>query len=116
METSSKKEKESNLKIANATFKKHVYGQERKREFQSLTNFNPRPSELRGNASDQMRSFLGKVKGKGLGVSLLFDSDCRCWSTTTDCVTNALSPQLPSKEELKEQVQQQKDSLHISLQ
>ena len=79
-----------------------------------MTNFDPRPSELRGNASIQMRSFLGKVKGKGLGVSLLFDSDCRCWST--DCATNALSPQLPSKEELKERVQQLKDSLHISLQ
>ena len=113
METTSKKE-ESNLKIADATFKKHVCGREQKREFQSMTNFDPRPSELRGNASIQMRSFLGKVKGKGLGVSLLFDSDCRCWST--DCATNALSPQLPSKEELKERVQQLKDSLHISLQ
>ena len=78
-----------------------------------MTGFDPRPSELRGNASDQMRSFLGKVKGKGLGVSLLFDSDCRCWSTTADCATNALSPQLPSKEELQEQVKQLKDSLHI---
>ena len=48
-----------------------------------MTDFDPRPSELRGNVIDQMHSLLGKIKGKGLGVSLLFDSDCRCWSTTT---------------------------------
>ena len=70
-----RKRKESNLKIADATFQKHVYGRERKREFQSLKDFDPRPSELCGNAMDQMHYFLDKVKGTGLGVSLLFDSD-----------------------------------------
>ena len=70
----------------------------------------PRPSELRGNATEQMHSFLGKVKGKGLGVSLLFDSDCRCWTNAAAvCATNASPPQLPSKE----RVQQLKDSLQI---
>ena len=111
-----RKRKESNLKIAEATFQKHVYGQEQKREFQSLTDFDPRPSELRGNATDQMHSFLQKVKGKALGVSLLFDSDCRCWSTTSGCTANALSPQLPSKEELKERVDRLKDSLNMPTQ
>ena len=67
-----------------------------------MTNFYLRPSELRGNANDQTHFFLAKVKGKGLGVSLLFDNDCRCWSTTVDCATNALSPQVLLKEELKE--------------
>ena len=47
-----------------------------RRELQSVTDFDPRPTELCGNASELMLSFLCKMKGKGLGVSLLFDSDC----------------------------------------
>lgn len=94
--------------------KKHVYRREPKREFQSMVQFDPHPSELHCDACDQIHSFLGKIKGKGLGVSLLFDSDCQCRSTTVDCATNALSPQLPLKEEPKEQVQRLKESLRIT--
>ena len=42
--------------------------------------------------------FLGKVKGKGLGVSLLLDPDFQVnYSQAGECV----QPQLPSKAELQ---------------
>ena len=90
----------------------HVYGRERKRDFQSLADVDPRPNELRGNARDQMKSFNSKVKGKGLGISLLFDSDCKCWSTTLD-QTPSPSPELPSKTELQERIKCLKESLQL---
>ena len=79
-----------------------------------LTLIHARPIELRGNANDQMQSFLDRVKGLGLGVSLLFDTDCRCWSDTADPDTDDHTPQLPSKGELQMRVQKLKESLHIS--
>ena len=37
-----------------------------------MEDFDPRPSELRGKAKDNLKVFLSKVQGQGLGVSLLF--------------------------------------------
>ena len=106
-----KKRKESNLTVAEATFKKHVYGRERKHELKSMANFDPRPEELRGKTNTHLKKFLGNVRGLGLGVSLLFDEECRCWTAK---VGEALSPTLPTKQELQKRVEEFKQSLILS--
>ena len=75
-----------------------------------MEDFDPRPSELRGKAKDNLKVFLSKVQGQGLGVSLLFDKECRCWSGSTE---NSLSPALPSKQDLQTRVQEFKKNLHL---
>ena len=40
-----------------------------------MEEFDPRPAEYHNTAKDLLQEFLGKVKGKGLGVSLLLDPD-----------------------------------------
>ena len=103
--------KESNLRIADAAFDKYVYGREKKRSYQSQADFDPRPVELRGQANSLLQSFLTKVKGRGLGVSLLFDPDCRCWSTDA---AQCSPPVLPSKKALQQRVEELKKSLQIT--
>ena len=107
------KSKESNLQIIEASFEKPVYGRIRKYSFESLADYDPRPIEFRGTANDNLKIFLGKVHGKALGVSLLLDSSCRCWSTNSE---ESLAPELPSKSELKYRVQELKKSLEIGKQ
>ena len=97
------KSKESNLQIIEASFEKPVYGRIRKYSFESLADYDPHPIEFRGTANDNLKIFLGKVHGKALGVSLLLDSSCRCWSTNSE---ESLAPELPSKSELKYRVQE----------
>ena len=105
-----RKRKESNLPISQAPFMKHVYGRQRKHELKPLEDFDPRPVDLRGKANDHLETFLGKVRGQGLGVSLLLDRECRCWSGD---VNQPLTPVLPTTEELQKRVQEFKKSLHI---
>lgn len=105
-----RKRKESNLQITEASFQKHVYGRERKHQLLSLADFDPRPIEFRGTTNERLKDFLGKVRGKGLGISLLFDSECRCWSTTSE---QSLPPQLPDKHVLQQRVRELKKSLCI---
>ena len=70
----------SSAKITDVSFNKYVYGREKKHTLKTLSDFDPRPSMYRGSASDQMPSFLSSVKGKNLGVSVLFDPDTRVWA------------------------------------
>ena len=60
---------------------KHVYGRQRKHELKPLEDFDPRPVELCGKAKDHLAKFLDKVRGQGLGVSLLLDKESQCWSS-----------------------------------
>lgn len=87
---------------------KHVYGRERKHQLKPLEDFDPRPVELRGQAKDHLVKFLGRVRGQGLGVSLLLDEECRCWSS---CVNQPLTPVLPTTEVLRKRVDEFKKSL-----
>ena len=43
-------------------------------------DFDPQPVELCGDVGHHLKIFLDKVCGQGLGVSLLLDELCRCWS------------------------------------
>ena len=56
-----------------ATFEKHEYGTMRKYKFDDIEHFDPRPDELKGNASDYLQDLLKQLHGKQLCVSLLFD-------------------------------------------
>ena len=69
-----RKQKQSNLAISEATFRKHLYGRERKHDLKSMQDFDPRPVEMHGSATHPLKIFLDKVRGQDLGVSLLFDT------------------------------------------
>ena len=51
------------------------------------------------------------MQGQGLGVSLLFDEKCCCWSSSAE---TPASPVLPSKNELQERVREFKKSLQVT--
>ena len=108
-----RKRKESNLKISEARFEKHVYGKLKKRGLSSLEEFDPRPPEYRGTANSELSTFLGKVRGRGLGVSLLFDSSTRVWTKESPSMP-AESPDLPCRQQLEQTVREFKSSLHVS--
>ena len=97
-----RKRKQSNLKMADTTFEKHVYGRaasSKKRE--RLEDFDSRPQKYRGNANTQFTAFLHQVRGKGLEISLLKDKSTRYWSTDpTSCMTHAL----PDDRQLKQSI------------
>ena len=107
-----RKRKVSSAKITDVSFNKHVYGREKKHTLKPLSDFDPRPSMYRGSASDQMPSFLSSVKGKNLGVSVLFDPDTRVWATHTE---ELFTPScVPSRDELLHRVAEFKSSLNLS--
>jgi len=70
-----KARKTSNLRVSDAVFQKHDYSKPNKRKIQQLEDYDPRPLEFRGTASLKLPELLHEVKGKGLGVSLLLDTD-----------------------------------------
>ena len=72
------------MTISDARFKKHVYGKKQKHTLKPLSDFDPRPVELRGNSKEQLKIYLDKVRGQGIGVSLLLDERTRCWSSATE--------------------------------
>lgn len=109
------KRKDNKAKISEISFDKHVYGRQTKHTYQSLVDYNPRPAELRGTAKDQLKVFLANVKGKGLGVSVLFDPDCRVWNSDSISQMTPLNKLcLPSEGDLTERVQAFKESLRLS--
>lgn len=91
------KRKDCTLPLSKIVFEKHSYGRERKRSLKIMEDFDPRPAEYHNTAKDLLQDFLGKVKGKGLGVSLLLDPDLRANLSGT----SSLQPELPSKAELQ---------------
>ena len=84
--------KQSNTRISDIHVEKHTYGKQKKIELLPLEEFDPRPQKYRQTASSQLDRFLEKVRGKGLGVSLLFDSTTKYWAngdnaTACNCFT-----------------------------
>ena len=55
-----KKRKESNTKMADANFEKHVYGRERKHSMHSIEDFDPRPPENIGTVAERLAVFFSK--------------------------------------------------------
>ena len=112
-----RKWKQSNLKISDAKVEKHMYGKQRKISLSPLEDFDPRPSKYRGTAPSHLTDFLEKVRGKGLGVSLLFDSNTQHWTVDEPSSDNQppnLPPNLPSHHNLLNAIEEFKKSLHVS--
>ena len=72
-----RKRKESNLKMSDATFEKHIYGRTKKVKLLPIEDYDPRPEKYRNNIDTHMKKILAAVRGKGLGVSLLMDPSTR---------------------------------------
>ncbi len=106
-----RKRKESDARISDLTFEKHIYGRERKHHLNPIKNFDPRPPEFRGTLSARLPDFLQKVRGKALGISVLADSTSQVWS---DDVIKDSSFNLPSKGQLLEGVASFIESLKVS--
>ena len=110
-----RKRKESCTKMADASFRKHVYGRERKHSLQPIEDFDPRPSESIGTETSRLNEFMSKMQGLSLGVSSLLDTKLQVWKE--GCSSSSLSeagPRLPSKQELLFRVSSLKESLKIS--
>ena len=73
---------------------KNMYGRKRKNDLLPLEDFDPRPPESKGA---KLEEFLGKVRGKGLGVSLLFDQTMQYWN---DDKPESEIPTLPTSDSL----------------
>ena len=102
------------MKIAEVSFQKHVYGRQVKHELLPLTNYDPRPVDCRGTTPELLSKFLTKVKGKGLGVSVLLDKDMQVWQSGD---SDSLFPEdhnLPSNSEIKERVSAFKKTLTLT--
>ena len=68
-----RKRKESSTKMADASFRKHVYGREHEHSLQPIEDFDPRPPDSIGTEKDRLDDFMSKMQGQGLGVSSLLD-------------------------------------------
>jgi hypothetical protein len=101
-----KARKDSNLKMSDANFKKHVHGKTSSVNYTRQEDFDPRPTRFRNNAQGLLKEFLGKVCGKGLGVSMLFDESTRYWSDVSDnIIENISGPNIPKKHELETSIE-----------
>lgn len=107
-----RRRKESTMPFSEAKFPKHTYGRQNKRTMKPLENFDPRPQEYRGTAVSHLPELLGKVRGKGLSISLSLDPQMKFW---TDQSHSLSGPRLPSKTELQESVSSLKTSLALPL-
>ena len=106
-----RRRKESDARISDVTFEKHVYGRERKHHLIPIKDFDPRPPEFRGTLSARLPDFLQKVRGKALGISVLADPTSQVWSAD---ITKDSSFNLPSKQQLSEKVACFIESLKVS--
>ena len=109
-----RKRKESNLKMSDATFEKHMYGHTKKIKLQPIEDYDPRPEQYRNKTDGHMRKFLDAVRGKGLGVSLLLDPATRYWGKYTQ--PDLVGPNLPSVNQLKSSIIEFKKSLAVTMQ
>ena len=103
------KRKESNVKMSDLRIEKHVYG--RDHVTNPISDFDPRPSQFHGALRLRLPEFLEKVKGKGLGISLIADPSTQVWCDST---AHELTLGLPTKQQLIESVKAFIESLQVS--
>ena len=66
--------KDSKLRVSEAPFDKHDYAKPQKRKIPKVEDFDPRPSQFRGLARDNLTKLLNDIDGEQLCISLLLDS------------------------------------------
>jgi len=64
-----------------------------------MNAYDPHPDEYKGTASQELKEFLSAMKGKGLGVSVLFDESVGIWQDNEESL-EPVKFNLPSKSEL----------------
>ena len=105
------KRKESNVKMSDLRIEKDVYGHDRKHVTNPISDFDRRPSQFHGALRLRLPEFLEKVKGKGLGISLIADPSTQVWCDST---AHKLTLGLPTKQQLTESVKAFIESLQVS--
>ena len=95
--------------MSKIAFEKHVYGREKRKSFTLLENFDPRPSQYKGQAANNLALFIEKVKGRNLGVSLLFDAASKLWADEDSVGT----PTVITQEQLLNNISAFKESLKL---
>ena len=96
-------------------FEKLVYGKVKKRQLEPLEDFDPRPDKFKGTAKNSLPALLNNLRGEGLCISLLLDSNlCANDGTTLSSSSVPTSSTLPDIEKLKKSVSVFKESLSIS--
>jgi len=66
--------KDSTLHVLEAPFEKYDYAKPQKQKISKMEDFDPRPSEFRGLACDNLTKLLSDVEGKQLCISLLLEA------------------------------------------
>ena len=66
--------------MSEAVFEKHEYSKQTKRKIKLVEDYDPRPPQFQGTASDR----LDEIRGEQLCVSLLFDKKCCHWNEVND--------------------------------
>ena len=79
-----------------------------KRRAKLLDDYDPRPIEYRGTASEHLPSLLKKIKGQQLSISLMLDHDC-CHKESDE--KSPKGCQIPHIAKLKETISAFKQSL-----
>ena len=69
-----RKQKESNMKISEVVFEKHVHGKTEKHKYEKLEDFDPQPAKYHNTANNNLSTLLDSVRGQGLCISLLLDT------------------------------------------
>ena len=73
-----------------------------------MEDFNPQPLDCKAQATSNLATFMQKVKGRNLGVSLLLDPSAQVWTEET-----TETPAVVSTEQLHKSVAAFKDSLKL---
>ena len=101
--------------MSEAVFEKHEYSKQRKRKIQPVEDYDPRPPEFQGTASDRLPALLEEIQGEHLCVSLLFDKKCRQWNVEDEQQMNQPSEHnVPADAALQTTMSAFKESQHIS--
>ena len=109
-----KKRKESNLRMGDAVFEKHVLGRECKRKVVAVEDFDPRPQKFRDTIKERVPVLLDKIRGEGLCISLLLDPKVRHWDNSLTATPSISIPSLPKPSSLADTIAAFKDSLKLS--
>ena len=89
-----------------------MLGRTKKRKFQLLEEFDPRPESCQGTVKDRLPTLLDKVRGKGLCISLLLDSSMQFWSNEKR--EDSTTPTLPGVDQIKKTVEEFKKCLAVT--
>ena len=110
-----RKRKESNMKISEVVFEKHVHGKTKKHKYEKLEDFDPRPTKYHNTANNNLPALLDSIRGQGLCVSLLLDTRLCVQNESYSLPANSSGlPHLPDQTALNETVTEFMKSLQVT--